>query len=107
MPTLSKYKNVLIAIVAACLLYLGYVYLWPTDGATPLLGSITQNQPSQVDAELLSMLAKTRQIKLDASLFESPVFQSLQDFGQTISPQPLGRENPFAPLPGTIVPKTR
>jgi hypothetical protein len=103
MPTLAKYKNVLIAIVVACLLYLGYVYLWPTDGDVPLLGSTTGALENAVDTELLTVLAQTRQIDLDSTLFESAVFKSLQDIGQTISAQPLGRENPFAPLPGSSV----
>lgn len=100
MPTLEKYKYPLIAIVLGCALYLGYVYLWPTDGDIPLLESASSENQTQADVELLKLLARTKQIQLDSSIFENPVFISLQDFGQIIPLQPVGREDPFAPIPG-------
>ena len=101
MPTLIKYKNALIVVVVVCLLYLGYVYFWPSDADISLLEGVSETTQNPVNTELLTLLGRTKQIKLDSSLFEDAVFQSLQDFGQIIPPQPVGRENPFAPLPGT------
>jgi len=49
--------------------------------------------------EILSMLTKLRNIKIDSEFFNSDVFKSLFDFTPTLQlPQQYGRPNPFAPL---------
>jgi len=99
MPTLGKYKNILIAIALSCILYLGYVYLAPAAEDAALVPSGgAAGADLAVDRELLTLLSDIRQIKLDASLFTNPVFQSLEDYGQTIPNEAVGRANPFAPI---------
>ncbi len=48
--------------------------------------------------ELLALLLDIRSIKLDESILSDTVFRSLEDFGQEIVLEPIGRENPFAPV---------
>lgn len=98
MPTLGKYKNVLIGITLACLLYLGYMYFGPTGEESSLVSSTGSADDVAVDRELLQLLSQIKQISLDASLFESPIFKSLEDYGQTIPSEAVGRSNPFAPI---------
>lgn len=52
----------------------------------------------EVGREVLSLLTELRAINLDDSLFRRSDFMSLQDFGVEISPDPVGRRNPFAPI---------
>ncbi|HBV01429.1 MAG TPA: hypothetical protein DEF00_03500 [Candidatus Taylorbacteria bacterium] len=63
-------------------------------------GEITTLPISPLDAklgrELLAALAKLKSTKLDKTIFDDPVFNSLKDFGVEIAPQPIGRRNPFA-----------
>ena len=51
-----------------------------------------------VEGSLLATLDRLRGIRLDDKLFSSPIFTSLADFAKPISPEPSGRNNPFAPL---------
>ena len=52
----------------------------------------------QIERELLAELLQLQEINLDDSLFNDPAFQSLVDFSRPIQAQPIGRENPFAPI---------
>ena len=97
MPTLGKYKNVLIAIALACVLYLGYMYFGSSADDAALVSSTPEDEIA-VDRELLQLLSQIKQIRLDASLFESPIFKSLEDYSQTIPSEAVGRANPFAPI---------
>lgn len=59
------------------------------DGSTSLSAS---------DQEIIGTLLSLRAVTLSGSIFQNPAFLTLQDFGTTIVPEPVGRENPFAPL---------
>lgn len=58
---------------------------------------------SQADRDLVATLLQLRSVSLDGTIFSDPVFQSLRDFGSQIIPEPVGRQNPFAPLQGASV----
>ena len=68
----------------------------------PLLTSeiVPTGSPStdSADQELVESLLALRAVTLNVSIFDDPAFRSLKDFGTTIVPEPIGRENPFAPL---------
>lgn len=98
MPTLGKYKNVLLAITFGCLLYLGYMFFWPADDGSALVSTTGDGNGLDVDRDLIELLSKIKQIRLDATLFESDVFNSLEDYSQIIPPEAVGRSNPFAPI---------
>ncbi len=53
---------------------------------------------SSTEREILSLLLELRSISLSSDIFQSAVFRSLRDFGVTLAPQPVGRDNPFAPI---------
>lgn len=55
---------------------------------------------SSVGRDLLVLLAQLKTTKLNTSIFDDPLFVSLQDFGVAIAPQPVGRRNPFAAFEG-------
>jgi len=48
--------------------------------------------------EVFKMLTVLKSIKLDTKFFNDDVFQSLNDFSVELSPEEVGRINPFAPL---------
>ncbi|MBI4093621.1 hypothetical protein HY417_01535 [Candidatus Kaiserbacteria bacterium] len=52
---------------------------------------------SGVDKDLVGTLLQLRTVSLSGTVFSDPAFQSLQDFGTQIIPEPVGRPNPFAP----------
>jgi len=52
------------------------------------------------DQELIGTLLALRAVTLSGGIFSDPAFTTLKDFGTTIFPEPVGRDNPFAPLVG-------
>ena len=65
--------------------------------ATETVGGVTVN--GSADQQLVGSLLALRSVTLSGTIFSEPAFLSLQDFGTTIVPEPVGRDNPFAPLP--------
>ena len=63
----------------------------------------TESPEGTSDKELVATLLALRAVKLDGTIFVNPAFVALQDFGTQIAPEPVGRQNPFAPLSGTEV----
>ena len=47
---------------------------------------------------LIATLLTLRAVKLDGTILADPVFMTLRDFSTQIVEEPVGRENPFAPL---------
>ena len=54
-----------------------------------------QEESSQI---FITLLAALRSASFDLEFFAIPEFESLTDFSVELTPQPVGRRNPFAPL---------
>jgi hypothetical protein len=52
------------------------------------------------DAALIATLTSLRAIKLEGTIFSNPAFIGLRDYTTAIIPEPVGRADPFAALPG-------
>ncbi|MDO8548322.1 MAG: hypothetical protein Q7R71_01465 [bacterium] len=79
------------------LLLLIYVYFTYFSGG-PSASLTASDSGVPLSTDILVTLQSIHSIKLDNAIFTDPVFVSLTDFGVTISPQNVGRRNPFAPL---------
>ncbi len=70
--------------------------------APPLLATTSPEgetvQQQNTDQEIIGTLLALRAVTLTGSIFNDASFRSLQDFGTTLVPEPIGRQNPFAPL---------
>ncbi len=93
-------------IVIACgvVALAGLIY-WGMTGSSaeaPLLQ--TENVANASDEDIVSTLLTLRAVSLSGTIFSDPVFMSLKDFGKEIVPEPVGRDNPFAPLPASAQP---
>ena len=99
--------NKLIFIVLIGVIAGGAWYGLSISGAPePLLVTTTPEGTSvsaqSTDQEIIGTLLALRAVTLSGSIFSDPSFVTLQDFGTTIVPEPVGRENPFAPLRTTV-----
>lgn len=101
MQWIMQHKLVVVIIVVIVVIGVGYG-LSQGGAEEPLLtpevvptGSPTADS---TDQELVETLLALKAVTLTALIFEDPAFKSLKDLGQTIVPEPIGRENPFAPL---------
>ncbi len=72
-----------------------------SPSSTPDLIATGPSTSSSDNQQLVTTLNELRAVKLDNSIFSNPAFQSLQDFTTPITPEPVGRPNPFAPLSAT------
>lgn len=70
--------------------------------AAPLITTSTTSSGSpteeNADQQLIGTLLALRAVTLSGTIFADPAFTSLVDHGTTIVPEPVGRDNPFAPL---------
>ena len=95
----SKYKNILIAVIIAVVVFFLYTrFFRSSEGDINSLLVASQGgtvQEIAIGKEFLAILLELRSLSLDDSLFEDRSFLILQDFSQEVSPQPSGRPNPF------------
>ena len=103
MDFLKKYSTALMFIGIVAVLYGGYVF-FIAEPAEPVL-TVTETGASP-DQDLIALLFELKSIRLDSSLFGDPLFRALKDFGQDLVSEPIGRNNPFAPLGAGPAPRT-
>lgn len=104
---MSKFKNIIIfASIAAILITLYFFFFRGDSAETPLISVQTSSSTgtgspanSLVPEDFLAVLLNVKGIKLDDSIFNSPVFLSLSDSSiSLVQDGNEGRANPFAPL---------
>ena len=108
MEILKKYKTTLLIIAIVAVAFIAYSFIFGGEKDNDLLtsDSLSDNTSAVVESDLLTLLLDIRSIKLDESVFSNKAFKSLEDFGQDIIPEPVGRENPFAPVDFIVKQKT-
>ncbi len=80
--------------------FFGYSYFFGGGGGTGPLIAPSSPVAQSAGSDLLPILLNLKSLRLEGSVFDDPTFQSLENFGVEIPVEPLGRKNPFAPLPG-------
>ncbi len=99
MFTFIKQNKLLTCIVTIFVLAILYYSFFVTkEDSSALLSTSTSTNPSAQSQQLLTILANLRSIRLNDAVFRDPVFMSLNDFGVIITPQSVGRRNPFFPF---------
>lgn len=95
----KKYQSVITIIVVVGIAFIAYsIFFKPQSDQLLALKVEGSEERSPIEEELVVLLLQLRSITLDTALLADPLFQSLQDFGQTIVPEATGRENPFEPF---------
>lgn len=98
MSFLKKYKSIILIVVIIGIGGSLYMIYFNNDKEISLISSSPSSVDSVIEKDLLALLNSIRLIKLDGSIFSDPAFNSLEDFSQVIDPEPIGRNNPFAPV---------
>ena len=94
----QRYKNYILGVALIVLLFGAYAVLFGGEKGGVLTVLEPEGPGTAVERELLSTLLELRSLQLNEAIFSDPAFRSLRDFGQPLTPQPIGRNNPFAPL---------
>lgn len=86
-------------IIAALVVAAGaYWYFFTGTGNQPPL---TQTGPqSAAQTQFETLVGELSPISFDTSIFSDPRFQSLVDLATPVAPEPMGRLDPFAVVPG-------
>jgi hypothetical protein len=94
----KKYKSIIIVLVILIIATVAYTVIIGEKDDSLLVSESSVDISSASQGDLLALLLEIRTIKLDESILSDEAFRSLKDFGQEIVPEPVGRENPFAPV---------
>jgi hypothetical protein len=100
-------------IILGIVLVLGGIYYFYSSGSkvVPDTGAIdtsfatadVSDGSDLVTPDVLSILNKIRELRIDPAIFGDASYQSLVDFSIAIPPENVGRPNPFAPISGSVV----
>ncbi|HEX7724436.1 MAG TPA: hypothetical protein VF438_01720 [Candidatus Paceibacterota bacterium] len=97
----SKTKTYGTIVIVILIFLLIYFY---TSGSTPTAGNLTAGSTfGTVGSSELGLLNQVKSLTIDTALFNDAAFRSLKDYSVAITPEIVGRPNPFAPLPGEAV----
>jgi flagellar basal body-associated protein FliL len=101
----SSKKSIISIVVIIAAVAIGYFFY--TGNKAPAGDSLLQTQATPeanaVSSRILNLLNQIRSLKIDTSIFDNVAYQTLQDYSIQIPEVPVGRQNPFAPLPGAPV----
>ncbi|MCE9541619.1 hypothetical protein K8R03_03635 [Candidatus Kaiserbacteria bacterium] len=101
MGLISQHK---FAVIGVIIVVAGGIWYGLTQNSAPealvTQVSTSSGSPTQdsADQELVATLLTLRAVTLSGTIFQDPAFTALRDFGTTIVSEPVGRQNPFAPL---------
>lgn len=93
-----KENKAFAGIVVGIIVLTGGYFAYNSGTSDELLSSTSQTSTAEVSKELLATLGNLKSLSLDVSIFTDTAFMSLVDFGVAIPLEPVGRDNPFAPL---------
>lgn len=91
-------KNIIFCLGLGLLGFFAYQHWTKAEVATQLISTNETVTADSVGDETLQILSELRTLTLDEDIFTDKAFQSLEDFSMEIKEQPVGRNNPFAPL---------
>lgn len=98
----SRVQNLLVVLGLVALAALGY-YLYSQNQLTTLKGGSPGSISTEAaieSADFLRKLNELEQIDLDAKIFGDPRYQSFRNNRQPVTPEGVGRPNPFIPVTG-------
>ena len=100
MQWISEHKLLFVVVIVVLGAALWYGMSATATPAPLLVTSGATGSPSldAADQQLVSTLLALRAVTLSGTIFSDPAFLALQDFSTPIVPEPVGRDNPFAPL---------
>ena len=98
---LNKYK---IWIVLVGIIVAGGVWFGLSSSSTPssVLTTTDVGGTSSADQDLVNTLLQLRAVSLNGAIFTNVAFMGLQDFSTHIVQEPVGRDDPFAPMDGSV-----
>jgi LPS O-antigen subunit length determinant protein (WzzB/FepE family) len=98
-PQPHSKKTLIVSIIAIIVLAIVYFYFSGSTVTDPTATLQTQSA-NVVGTRVLSLLNQIKSLHIDTTIFKDQAYQTLVDYAVEIPELPVGRPNPFAPLPG-------
>jgi hypothetical protein len=90
-----------IGAIVLVLAAIGY-YFYSGGSAPAASSSFTiSSATTSVGTDVVNLLNQIKSLRIDTSLFQAPVYESLTDFSVMVPPESIGKSNPFIPLGGS------
>jgi hypothetical protein len=96
-------SNIILIIVAA-ITFLSAVYYYGFYNKDTGSAVVPVGPASDAQLDFVNLAGQVDSITFDTSLLTDPRFTRLVDIRTTIIPEVTGRHDPFAAIPGTVVP---
>ena len=98
-------KKIIFFGAIGLVLFVAYtIFVKKDPQSTSLLGRQGNvNSGNILGADIIKAINEINSLELDRSVFDDPIFQTLVDRGQELTPKPTGRSNPFAPIGATEI----
>lgn len=101
----SEVKNIVIFVAILAGLFFSWKFFFSeSDPATSVVGPTGSG--GDVGGDILPLLQDLKTIKLDAKVFDDPIYKSLKNYGVELPKEDSGRPNPFAPVESRAVQET-
>lgn len=94
----SNKKNIIIIVAVIVIAALAFYYMSSSPSATDT--GLQSNSANAVGASEIALLNQVEALRIDTTFFNDPAYKSLVDYSVAITPEAVGRPNPFAPVPG-------
>ena len=97
---MNKKNQIIIVILVAVVGFIAFTYLKGNSNDNSGSSIVAEQRVAEFAGarEILSLLNRMAKVKLDDSIFNDNSFKSLKDTTVVLVGQPVGRNNPFAPL---------
>ncbi len=93
-------SSTILTILATLILAAGaYWYFFTGTGNQQPL-TATGSNTNEAQARFQTLIGELQSISFDTTIFSDPRFNALVDLTTPVSPEPTGRPDPFAPIPG-------
>lgn len=99
-PQKNSKKTLIVAIIAVVVLAIIYFYFSGGTVSPDAAGSLQSQSATVAGTRVFSLLNQIKSLHIDTKIFERPEYKTLVDYSVAIPELPVGRPNPFAPIPG-------
>jgi len=93
-----KSNTIVIIIVTLLVAAVGYWYFFTGSSQQALTASAPTGNAAQT--QFAALVSELSPISFNTTIFSDPKFTSLVNLSTPVSPEPAGRLDPFAPVPG-------
>jgi flagellar basal body-associated protein FliL len=94
-------SNTIILIIATLVVAAGGY--WYFSGAKEEMPLTTVTSKNESQAQFQTLVSQLRPISFNTNIFSQPAFMSLVDLKTEVTPETVGRSDPFAPISGVNV----